>query len=242
MSNNIDEKLDLMMKNYCNRESANLDFVYRPKKNYAIKRCVLAASLAMAILIGGFAYAGLNKNSNYFTITACAATAKNNAVLSKWNIICKDDLGNTLSDVDSVCLNIGIDGNNVADISVKSENSCGFFDVIDGNSIYSLNANGENCSNYDCRYRESETISNATALYCFSINEGEVFNEDFFEKYDKVIIYKPCNNDGYCLYADELDNARDDVIKITVTYTDGTTETQTVSVTYPNGEMMYKIN
>lgn len=245
------EKLDKMMAEYCDPDTQ--PFAYHEKKHRGIKAAsVIAAALVLAVL-GTLIIPSLTKTKHSFVLTVNAAEVSRGKYIVEKKVasVKLSDIedGRPLDDYIDTAVGMSIIGDDIADISVRSLNHHGEFFIIWNAGGYEINDDGKFISDesyaelYDAdgnidpdfmvRPVTPENDYDGDVTVDWKILEGAegVFDGDY------LIDYMPLGADGYLLQPNDFGEQFNDIAEITVTFTDGETQTRRLSVTYPDGVM-----
>lgn len=223
-------KLDSMLKAYCNRDTEA--FELKTKKSTIKYTAVTAASLVLVILLSILIIPEISPQRD-FTLTVSAGSVDSSAITSN-----------------DTKLVIGVGGDDITKVSATSQN--GFMSISFNSVTHSV---------VGVYYSEDGSIEEATAdIALVSVYEaptdsnGEPIHQvndvyqniDIFDK-DKeagdseiCVVCTPVGDDGISLATTgDFSPKYNDIVEITAEFTDGTTQTKYVSVTYTDsGEMI----
>ncbi len=236
-----DSKIDIMMKAYVNPDVE--PFSFNRKNHRGLKAAsVIAAALVLTIL-STLIIPSLTDDRHSFVLTVNAASDRAEdgqigTVYSEHSVYDKD-----MNPVDRYYVmdaELILDGDHIEDVSFRSINGFGRFFVMynpdpddyhddvgwwcDAEGKLDTDYVGWRTYDYDEYYNKAE------------INE----TNDWSVPSLYHIQYTATNDDDRFLQPDEASSERDDIIEITVTFSDGAVRTRRLSVTYPDGMMTVK--
>lgn len=246
-----DERFDQMMTEYCDPDAE--PFAYHEKKHRGLKAAsVIAAALVLTIL-GTLIIPSLTKAKHSFVLTVNAEEVSRGKYIVEKTVasvkLSDVDDGRPLDDYIDTAVRMSITGEDIADISVRSLNRHGEFFIIraggyevnddgkfisDGSYAELYDADGNIDPDFMVRPVTAENDYDGDVIVDWNMLEGSkgVFDGDY------LIDYMPLGEDGYLLQPNDFGEQFNDIAEITVTFTDGETQTRRLSVTYPDGVMM----
>lgn len=245
-----EKRLDEMMKAYCDPDTQ--PFAYHENKHRGIRTAsVIAAALVLTIL-GTLIIPSLIKTKHSFVLTVNAEEVSRGKYIVEKTVasvkLSDVDDGRPLDDYIDTAVRMSITGEDIADISVRSLNRHGEFFIIcaggyevnddgkfisDGSYAELYDADGNIDPDFMVRPVTAENDYDGDVTVDWKILEGAegVFDGDY------LIDYMPLGADGYLLQPNDFGEQFNDIAEITVTFTDGETQTRRLSVTYPDGVM-----
>ena len=233
-----EERFDRMMKAYCDPETEAFSYRERTSRRIGIKSMIAALVLVMisAMMIPAFFS---NRHSFVLEVSAAENRLLDSASGKVYSEITMYDMnGNFLDRYYTMEAEMLIDGDDIEDVSFRSLNGFGRF-----------------CVWYDS---DSENIGDDWGMWYDSGGEEDPFylgrpdkfglseyyaksdldhTADWSKQYRYHISYVATGDDGYFLQPEDICGERDDIIEITVTFSDGDILTKRLSVTYPDGVM-----
>ncbi len=233
-----DEKMDRMMKSYCNPQAEV--FEYKPKKYRGLKAAsVIAAALVLTVL-GTLIIPSINKDSHNFVLTVNAASDRTEN--SQTGTIYSENFvyDNNMNQVDHYYVmdaEVMLGGDDIEDVSFRSLNGYGQFFVLynpDPDDYHDdlgwwCDSEGNLAPDY---------VGWRTYDYDEYYNKAKIYpTNDWSKEYLYHIQYSAIDDDGYFLQPENATADRNDTIEIFVTFTNGDTLTKRLNVTYSDGVM-----
>lgn len=239
-----DNKLDCMLKAYCDREAEAFEF--KPKKRARIKAVSVIAAALVLTVFAALIIPSLSKGKHSFVLTVNAANTRlqdsqSGTVYTEYTVYDKNK--NRLDHYSVMEAELLINGEDIEDVSFRSLNGYGRFFIWKNPDFDDYHDDvGWWCDsqgNPDPLYvgwrtaYESDSVDRVD-YYC----EAEVDrSNDWSSQYQYSISYNAVDDEDCFLQPEAATSSRDDVIEITVTFADGDTLTKRLSVTYPDGIM-----
>lgn len=234
-----DERFDKMMTAYCDPDTE--PFVYHEKKHRGFKAAsVIAAALVLAVL-GALIIPSLTKAKHSFVLTVNAAErgVSDEQVGTNYHTMTVYDKDhNFVEQYQAMDAELLINGDDIEDVSFRSLNGYGRFFVWTNPLPFDYHddigwwcdADGDEDPLYTpwhTRYLpdDSDYYTVTDIEHTNSWNTPYLYN----------ISYTAVDDDGYYLQPENASDDRNDIVEITVTFTDGDTLTKRMSVTYPDG-------
>ena len=246
-----EKRFDEMMKAYCNPEVE--PFTFEKKRKTRLRGVAVMAAALVLVILGAMVIPSLTGSKYDFVLTVNAEEVSRGKYIVDKKVASvklsdtKD--GRALDDYIDTTVSMSVTGDDIADIGVRSLNRHGEFFVIKNAKGYEVNDDGRFVSDksyaqmYDAdgnldpdfmvRPVTPENDYDGDVIVDWNMLEGAqgVFDGDY------LINYMPLGADGYLLQPDDFGEQFNDIAEITVTFTDGETQTRRLSVTYPDGVM-----
>lgn len=234
-----EKRLDEMMKVYCDPDTK--PFVYRARRHSRSKAVSVLAAALVLVIFGTLIIPSLNKTKHSFVLTVNAVgreitDEQTGTMYTKTTVYDKDH--ERIGEYYTMDSQILMDGEDIKDISFRSLNGYGAFILWDNH----VKGEWRDDSGmwYDADGRENGSFNGAPP---YRIDEDHyeecsiTYTNDWSVEYRYNLNYVAINDEGTFLQPDEATEDRNDIIEITVTFTDGETMTRRLSVTYPDGVM-----
>ena len=236
-----DNKFDKLMTAYCDPEVEGFEF--KKKKNTGAKKISVVAAALIMVLLGTLIIPALSGSKHSFVLTVNAASDR----------LRDEDIGNVYAensvyDKDMnfieryyvMSAEMAIDGDDIDDVSFRSVNGYGRFyvshdpdpDDYHDDSVWTCDPDGDPDPFY-------------SGWRTYDFNEyyvtSNIDTTNDWSKYCQYrIVYNAVDDNDLYLQPDKVTEDRNDIIEITVTFTDGDTLTKRLGVTYPDGIMTVK--
>ena len=233
-----DERFDKLMKNCVDPETEA--FGYRPRKRTVLKTVSVTAASLVLVLLAAVIIPVLGGGKHSFVLTVNAAgdragDSQLGTIYTECNVYDKDM--NFIERYYIMQAELMLNGDDIEDVSFRSLNGYGRFSVFyDPDHDDYHDDCGWSCDpdgNIDMDYAGWRTYDYPEYYDIAYIDPAN----DWSVPYLYHIQYIAIADDGYFLQPDAVSSDRDDIIEITVTFTDGDTLTKRLSVTYPEGIM-----
>ncbi|MBQ3264493.1 MAG: hypothetical protein IJH07_01820 [Ruminococcus sp.] len=233
-----EKKMDELMKAYCDPDTE--PFVYQEKKHSGLKAASVIAAALVLVVLGTLIIPSLMKTKHSFVLTVNAAGREVSdeqvgTAYTKVTVYDKDHA--YIGEYYKMDTQILMDGEDIDAISFRSLNGFGKFILWynpvkgdwreDSGMWYDADGNEDSSFNGALYRIEGDHYEKADAIY----------TSNWSTEYRYNLYYVALNDEGTFLQPDEATEDRNDTIEITVTFTDGETQTRRLSVTYPDGVM-----
>ncbi|MBQ6336492.1 MAG: hypothetical protein IJI50_04590 [Ruminococcus sp.] len=233
-----EKRFDEMMKAYCDPKVE--PFTFEKKKKTRLRGVAVMAAALVLVILGAIVIPSLTGSKHSFVLTVGAVDDRlidrqTGTVYSEHKVYDKD-----MKPVETYYVlqaDFMLNGDDIKDVSYRSVNGFGRFSVFYNPDFDDYHDDlGWMCDsegNIDSDYTGWRTYDFDDYYNVADIDASA----DWSEQYRYHIWYIAVDDNDMFLQPDGASESRNDIIELTVTFTDGETQTRRLSVTYPDGVM-----